>query len=84
MATEWEILFNVARGKGADRYWPPVAMAQIQPHPKGLDGTKSVRASRGIASRCPRLVLDVHAFVGKSLVKPELPYIVTDNVMFLG
>jgi hypothetical protein len=57
MTPEWELLFNVASGEGGDRNRSPIAMAQVQPYPKRLDGTKSICASRvllhGAHNSCP-------------------------------
>ena len=84
MATERELLFNVASCKSADRNGPPVAMAQVQPHPKGFDRAKRVCASRvllqGAHDSCPTRTFPV----GKRFVKPKLPHIFTDGVVFSG
>src|SRR5205823_9041305 len=84
MATERELLFNVASCKSADRNRPPVAMAQVQPHPKGFDRAKRVCASRvllqGAHDSCPTRTFPVR----KRFVKPKLPHIFTDSVVFSG
>lgn len=84
MTTERELQFNVARGKGFQGDWPTVAVAQVQPHPKGLDRTKRVCASRILPDTANDSCSTRTSSVGKGFVKPKLPHIFTELVVFSG
>ena len=84
MATEGKFLFNVAVSKCTDRDRPSVPMAQVQPHPKGLDSTKRIRASWILPDCADDFCATCAASIGKSFVKAKLPHVFADGVMLLG